>query len=432
MIPQGAALPLSFLKEEEAYFEFMRCNRDLLFGFFADCPIGDKAVMRQAFINAKQIPNERHEEQIRDRIRLFEAVEADALRQKDPEAYKDRRFRVEFEEEAKCLQQELESRYPGQDCGYVRLKEDDATYANRWLQVFLNGLHGQYHQNDVTEILGADDEALCKANICCDDDRSGGRSALGRFAMEVSSLIKNRRNAILQDAGISLEAGELHKHKEALSVLAADSRNIVWINSLYDVLTNFNNAVSGGTIKQLSILLAAKQTEMATSGIMRPHTCKGTFSRYKALFLSRISKDRVPKQFRERSYKNETLDLIQTYTRTFFLECELLATSLSDFLTLLEIDCIQMPLENEFSQLTVSPRPSLRKSTGQASPRGLSVRGTLASSQSKFVPLSPRSSPRSAEVIQELTKKRREYFEILKTTCEVFSSIKPKSLQEGI
>ncbi len=400
-LPPNSALLFSLLEEKRPFFELIRCTRDLIFGFLADCPIGDGNVMKTAYIASKHEEewNAKHEDAVACALRVFDAMEGPALRAKDLAAYDDRRYRIIFEKEVESLFTELETEYPGKDCGYIQLKREDETYQSRCLQVFLNSEPGATQQ-DADELLAANDVMLLRRDVCCDDALSGGRSVLGKFSHTVvSPFIHKKATAILQNEG-------------PLEQIPTERRNIVWINSLYNLLANVNTILYGGVIKTIALQLetimevAIEPLEpIPNSAEIRPEVCEQLLPELKKRLTKLIEAGTFPDTFRSQRISLDNVTFISEFVDKFFTECDLVYSSLSLFLAILhlELQVAPTPLETDFARLTISPRQSLRKSAGpEYSPRYDTPRRSLNRSSPSIpdvtlsTPRSPRPQPLSS------------------------------------
>lgn len=477
-LPANSAILFSLLEEKKPFFEFVRCTRDLIFGFLADCPIGDGNVMKTAYIASKHEDewNLKHDDVVACAMRVFDSTEGPDLLAKNPKAYEERRYRVILEKEVESLFTELETEYPNKDCGYIQLKSDDETYLPRWHQVFLNSEVGAT-QEDADKLLAANDVILLRHDVCCDDDQSGGRSVLGRFShTQVSPFIRIKAREILERHG-------------SLERVPAEERNIVWINSLYDLLASVNTILYGSALKtvalQLGVMGVAIEPIEAIPNTteIRPDACERTFTQFRKHITQAIEEGKFPETYQSVKIGKDNADLISDFANKFFIESNLVYSSLSQFLTLLNIE-LQVPLENEFARLTISPRQNLRRSAGpeasqrpeqqtrrplnksssslsdlmaasprsprpqalvsprasprespKASPRTAgssltSPRTCVNSTKNRPTPstvardsTSPTGSPRKLGSSQELNTKRLAYYNVLLNTLEVFKRL---------
>jgi hypothetical protein len=401
-LPVSAAAPLAILSQISSFCSYLNLNRNLLFGYLSQCPVGGKRALLDLYIASRKEEewNSKHEAVLKEKTREY-----DVSHPVDNSStfWMDRTWYI-LSEETKLVKQELAETYGGKECGYVKLRRADGSYHTRWLQVFFNQVNTpkELRKKVAAELLSADDYILIKKDAF-PTSKAGGRTDIGRLA--------NRAIVVLKEAVKEIDGKPIPKEK----------RPIVILKQFSDLLGSINVMVSSGPLKQLSEVLGMAQLPGHEKiRMLIPSQYRESVVTQANEFKALVEGAKIPDDLRNRQFREDQLVRIQSAVEQFFIQAKLAYDALSSFRRLLqenlESDFDPSVLAQAVSKLSidtplrrstdrritvVQPRPkslNLSQSGGLIAipppPRSPTPSESLSARQSSTM-ASPRASPRA-------------------------------------
>jgi hypothetical protein len=337
-----AAIPIALIGQEAEFFQFLETNRNLLFGYLSQCPIGERKVMKQAYIDSKHEKewNEIHAKRLQEVQDQFEMTVGAELAKTNPKLYKDRKYRIVLEEEVRCVQRELQQEYEGNtDWGVVKLKEDTSTFSERWPQVLFNRykVPEEEFEEKRKEIAKLDDFVLLWENVCL--GAGAGNTFLGNFAMEVGKCVGKVANEILKTANIpSDNPGELSRYRLHLEKIPPNRRNIVLMHYFTDLLSYLLGCRNGSLCKTVPLLSDQEVPEVNKVAVETAALYASSFPLFEKRYIDLIENCKNPDEKSAKEYPEYVVTTLNnSLISQSYYECNLVKNALADFLTLLQI-----------------------------------------------------------------------------------------------
>lgn len=370
-----------FFAKEMPLFTLLNTQRNLAWGFLHLFPLGGDTVLLDAykyFVHDKW--NAKHQDRIARTMLAFDVANGKD-REKDPIAFEDLRLRREFQEEQNCLEEELRAEFPGITCGNVTLKDQYGNWTTRWLEVFLNSenLVGQKRKDVAKKIVTSTDLQLIDYNIFAEHAKSGGRSKLGRFSQGVATSLERKVSEILREYEIVYEKGSLSGHEELLKKIDERFRNIIFMNSIYDLFSQSNALLQGNALVQLLQRFDAyKKPELLQEFIVPGNDYTKIFSDLERQLLA-VNVAALEEELQQKVSKEDNDSLLLESARVAVLTSSLaFHKALKDVCTLLKVHLvkdftpeeIRKAMEEKAMQAASSPitvASSERKSLQQTS-----------------------------------------------------------------